>query len=133
MPPDLLDVLTHRSAAAETRLPAHVGKLFTLSSALPGLAATRARACRGLPRMTKSTRLFTTLAFLAASTLAACGGTKTPPKSTTTTRTQTETTTDSGDNSTTDSTEKTTINADGSTTTTTNENTNTSAPAASPK
>lgn len=78
--------------------------------------------------MTNSTRLFTTLAFLTASTLAACGS-KAPPKSTTTTRTQSTTTTDTGDSTSTDSTEKTTLNPDGSSTVQTNETTNKTAPA----
>lgn len=84
--------------------------------------------------MTNRTRLFTTAAFLIASTLgvAACGN-KTPPKSTTTTRMQTETTTDTGNNTSTDVKETTVEQPNGASDVTRTETKTTSAPAPSPK
>ena len=73
-------------------------------------------------------RLLLSLLAVAPLALTACGG-KSPPKSTTTTRTQTETSNDSGDKATTDSTQTTTNQADGSQTVKKTETTNTTVPA----
>ncbi len=75
--------------------------------------------------MTNLLRLVTISTFLFA---AACGS-KAPPKSTTTTRTQSTTTTDTGNKTETDTTEKTTKQPDGSSTVQRTETTNTAAPA----
>jgi ABC-type glycerol-3-phosphate transport system substrate-binding protein len=81
--------------------------------------------------MTNSSRLFTTIAFVVAvaAGVAACGS-KTPPRSTTTTRTQSTTTTDTGDNTSSDTKQKTTTQPDGSSVTDHSETTKTTVPAA---
>jgi predicted small lipoprotein YifL len=73
-------------------------------------------------------RLLLSILAIASLALTACGS-KTPPKSTTTTRTQTETSNDSGDKATTESTQTTTEQSDGSQTVKKTETTNTTVPA----
>ncbi len=74
--------------------------------------------------------MFNRIAFLSAALLfvGACGG-KAPPKSTTTTSTQTEKTTDTGDKTSVDTTQTVTEQPDGSTQTKKTETTNTNVPA----
>ncbi len=84
--------------------------------------------------MTSRSRVSTITALLIASTLGivACAS-KTPPRSTTTTRTQSSVKTDTGDSTTTDTKQTTTEQKDGSSTVQRTETTKTSAPATPPQ
>jgi len=77
------------------------------------------------------TNWITSAIAVAALSLTACGS-KTPPKSTTTTRTTTEMTNDTGDKASTDTTETTTEQVDGSQQVKRTETTNTTVPAPGP-